>query len=155
MPRHRMTDAAPDSAAFPARRNSKSRDSSPPRSGKIVVLKFGTSSLLSDDGCKPKLSNIAKLVEVAVQLREAGHSVVIVSSGAVGTGCARMKLKSRPDSIAKKQAMASIGQLHLMRIYDEFFSTLGHTCSQVCVSPCAPLSPVFECVRNRVCVIVS
>ena len=122
-----MTDESP----FPARRGSKSREPSPARAGKTVVLKFGTSSLLSDDGCKPKLSNIAKLVEMAVRLREAGHSVVIVSSGAVGTGCARMKLKSRPDTIAKKQAMASIGQLHLMRIYDEFFTTLGHTCSQV------------------------
>jgi hypothetical protein len=100
-----------------------------------VWWQFGTSSLLSDDGCKPKLSNIARLVEVAVRLRETGHNVIIVSSGAVGTGCARMKLKSRPDSVAKKQAMASIGQLHLMRIYDEFFSTLGHTCSQVRARP--------------------
>jgi glutamate 5-kinase len=118
----------------------------------VHPLQFGTSSLLSDDGCKPKLSNIAKLVEVAVRLRETGHNVVIVSSGAVGTGCARMKLKSRPDSVAKKQAMASIGQLHLMRIYDEFFSTLGHTCSQVraCVHG-AQLPALGDAAKSCMC----
>jgi glutamate 5-kinase len=129
-----------------------SRESSKERllpAGKTIVLKFGTSSLLSEDGCNPKLSNIARLVEVAVRLRNAGHSVVIVSSGAVGTGCARMKLKQRPDSIAKKQAMASIGQLHLMRIYDEFFSTLGHTCSQVRCGGVVRAKRVIGCCRLR------
>lgn len=101
---------------------------------KSIVIKIGTSSLLSEDGLHPKLSMIARVVEAAARLREAGHSVIIVTSGAVGFGCVRMKLESRPSSVIAKQALASIGQSALMRIYDEFFTQLGHTCAQVCHS---------------------
>ncbi|MDR3738012.1 MAG: glutamate 5-kinase [Terracidiphilus sp.] len=102
-----------------------------PPSKKTIVIKIGTSSLLSDDGFHPKLSMVAKLTEAAVRLRESGHAVVIVTSGAVGFGCVRMKLASRPTSIVAKQALAAVGQSSLMRIYDEFFTQMGHTCAQV------------------------
>ena len=102
-----------------------------PPGKKRIVIKIGTSSLLSEDGLHPRLSMIARITEAAVRLREAGHLVVIITSGAVGFGVVRMKLESRPTSIVTKQAVAAIGQSALMRIYDEFFSQLGHTCAQV------------------------
>lgn len=55
-------------------------------------------------------------------------------SGAVGVGCQRLKLATRPDSLAQKQALAAVGQVHLMRYYDDLFSALD----LVRVLPCLP-----------------
>lgn len=54
-----------------------------------------------------------------------GYDVVLVSSGAVGIGCQRMKLDERPTELAKKQALAAIGQVHLMRFYEDLFRASG------------------------------
>ena len=56
---------------------------------------------------------------------------MLVSSGAVGAGAARLGLASRPSDLAAKQALAAIGQVHLMRHYDDFLSALRLTCAQV------------------------
>ena len=55
----------------------------------------------------------------------AGYKVVLVSSGAIGVGCYKMGLDKRPSSIAQKQALSAIGQVHLMRYYQEFLGALG------------------------------
>ncbi|HTL88631.1 MAG TPA: glutamate 5-kinase, partial [Leptolyngbya sp.] len=96
-----------------------------------VVVKIGTSSLTQPDSAKLALSTIAALVEVLSQLRQQGHRVVLVSSGAVGVGCARLGLVERPRSIALKQAVAAVGQGRLMRIYDDFFTALQQPIAQV------------------------
>lgn len=54
-----------------------------------------------------------------------GHYVIIVSSGAIGVGCQRLGLASRPTKIAQKQALAAIGQVHLMRYYEDILTALG------------------------------
>lgn len=54
-----------------------------------------------------------------------------MSSGAVGAGAARMGLTARPADLAAKQALAAIGQVHLMRYYDDFFGALRLPCAQV------------------------
>lgn len=54
-----------------------------------------------------------------------GHFVILVSSGAIGVGCQRLGLTARPTKIAQKQALAAVGQVHLMRYYEDFFSALG------------------------------
>ena len=61
----------------------------------------------------------------ARNLRPAGHRVVIVSSGAIGVGCLKLGLKTRPSAMAQKQALAAVGQVHLMRYYEDFFSAVG------------------------------
>lgn len=45
-------------------------------------------------------------------------------SGAVGVGCQRLRLCTRPDNLAQKQALAAVGQVHLMRYYDDLFTAL-------------------------------
>jgi glutamate 5-kinase len=60
--------------------------------GQTVVVKIGTSSLTNGETGHLALATIAALVEVLSQLRQQGHQVVLVSSGAVGVGCARLKL---------------------------------------------------------------
>lgn len=64
-------------------------------------------------------------------MRNEGYRVVLVSSGAVGVGCQRLELEVRPRLLAKKQALAAVGQVHLMRYYDDLFSAYNITCSQV------------------------
>jgi len=95
------------------------------------VIKVGTSSLVSSDNTSLSLGNIARLCEVARDLHNAGYNVVLVSSGAVGVGCQRLKLRTKPSNLATKQALAAVGQLHLMRYYDDMFSALGLSCAQV------------------------
>jgi glutamate 5-kinase len=42
----------------------------------------------------------------------------------VGVGCQRLRLATRPDSLAQKQALAAVGQVHLMRYYDDLFTAV-------------------------------
>jgi glutamate 5-kinase len=96
-----------------------------------LVIKIGTSSLTQPDTGLLALGTIAVLVETLSQLRAKGHPIVLVSSGAVGVGCARLGLTERPQTIALKQAVAAVGQGRLMRIYDDFFASLGQPIAQV------------------------
>ncbi|NJM97235.1 MAG: glutamate 5-kinase [Phormidesmis sp. RL_2_1] len=98
---------------------------------KTLVIKIGTSSLTQPDSGYLALATIARLVETLCQLRQLGYSIVLVSSGAVGIGCARLGLTQRPKTIALKQAVAAVGQGRLMRIYDDFFSSLNQPIAQV------------------------
>ena len=71
------------------------------------------------------LTSLASIVEIVRDLRNEGYNVVLVSSGAVGVGCQRLGLVNRPSELAKKQALAAVGQVHLMRYYDDLFSAVG------------------------------
>src|SRR4028119_1899644 len=99
-----------------------------------IVVKVGTSSLTQPATGQLALSTIAKLVETLTQLRTSGHRIVLVTSGAVGIGCVRLGLKSRPQTMALKQAIAAVGQGRLMRIYDDFFTSLQQPIAQVLLS---------------------
>lgn len=96
-----------------------------------VVVKIGTSSLTQPETGQLALSTIAALAEVLSTLRQQGYQVVLVSSGAVGVGCARLGITDRPKSIALKQAVAAVGQGRLMRIYDDFFTAMQQPIAQV------------------------
>ncbi len=96
-----------------------------------IVVKIGTSSLTQPETGQLALSTIATLTETLCSLRRQGHQVILVSSGAVGVGCARLGLNIRPKTIALKQAVAAVGQGRLMRIYDDLFTTLQQPIAQV------------------------
>ncbi|MDH6087183.1 glutamate 5-kinase [Umezakia ovalisporum] len=98
---------------------------------KTIVVKIGTSSLTQPETGQLALSTIANLAETLCHLRQQGHRVILVSSGAVGVGCARLGLTERPKAIALKQAVAAVGQGRLMRIYDDLFNTLHQPIAQV------------------------
>lgn len=99
----------------------------------IIIIKVGTSSLLNAEQGTLRLSIMAKICEVVRSLHDKGHQVVIVTSGGVGVGCHLMGLKNRPEGISDKQAMAAVGQVHLMRYYEELFGAVGMKCAQVLV----------------------
>ncbi|MGF1673772.1 MAG: glutamate 5-kinase [Rivularia sp. (in: cyanobacteria)] len=98
---------------------------------KIIVIKIGTSSLTRPETGHLALSTIASLAETLCNLRRNDYNVILVSSGAVGVGCARLGLKERPKAIGIKQAVAAVGQGRLMRIYDDFFTSLQQPIAQV------------------------
>ena len=96
-----------------------------------VVIKVGTSSLINEELGSMNLGALGQLCELVARLRRAGHRVVLVSSGAVGVGCQRLGLQAKPTDLTVKQALAAVGQPHLMRYYDDFFQALGMRCAQV------------------------
>jgi glutamate 5-kinase len=97
----------------------------------LCVIKVGTSSLVDPLTLEVKIGSISRLVESLSKLRKFGMNIVLVTSGAVGLGCSSLKLTERPTSLAGKQACASVGQLKLMSIYQDFFSLLKIQVGQV------------------------
>ena len=100
------------------------------RDSKRVVVKVGTSTLTHATG-HLNLRRIEKIVKVLSDLQNSGLQIVLVSSGAVSAGVAKVGFGKFPSSPEEKQAMAAIGQSELMKIYDRFFSDYGHTVAQV------------------------
>jgi glutamate 5-kinase len=99
-----------------------------------LVIKIGTSSLTQPETGFLALSTIAALVETLSQLRRQEHHVILVSSGAMGVGCARLGLTERPRTIAMKQAVAAVGQGRLMRVYDDLFTSMQQPIAQVLIT---------------------
>lgn len=95
-----------------------------------VVIKVGTSTITYDTG-RLNLSVIEKLVLVISDLKNQGKRVVLVTSGAIGVGSAKLGLKKRPEKMSEKQAVASIGQCELMYIYDKLFAEYGYHIGQI------------------------
>ena len=104
-----------------------------------VVIKIGTSTLTYKSGCV-NIRRIEALCRAISDMKNAGHEVVIVSSGAIGMGVGKLNLKERPADIAGKQAAAAVGQCELMYVYDTEFSRYNHTVAQLLLT-----APDFEC----------
>ncbi|MBQ8356306.1 MAG: glutamate 5-kinase [Clostridia bacterium] len=94
-----------------------------------IVVKIGTSTLTHEDG-HLNLRRIETLAKVLSDFKNAGRQVILVSSGAVSAGVAKMSTR-RPINTAEKQAMAAVGQSELMKLYSRFFSDYGHTVAQI------------------------
>ncbi|CDZ77610.1 Glutamate 5-kinase 1 [Legionella massiliensis] len=88
-----------------------------------IVIKVGTQSILSSEGV-PFEDVLLHLVEQLVALQQAGHQVVLVSSGAVASGrkaASQLLGRQYGTSIAEKQVLASLGQHELMHLYAVMF----------------------------------
>lgn len=95
-----------------------------------IVVKVGTSTLTHATG-KLNIRRVELLCKVLSDLKNAGHEIVLVSSGAIAMGVGKMNLQRKPADIPTKQALAAIGQCELMYIYDKLFSEYHHTVAQV------------------------
>lgn len=100
------------------------------KKAKRIVIKFGTNALSADNG-DLALSRLYSFMEDIAALRSQGKEVMIVTSGAVGIGKKRLGLTSAPDVLALKQACAAVGQISLMKIYEDGFKQLGLVAAQV------------------------
>lgn len=97
---------------------------------KRIVIKIGTSTLTYPNGAL-NLRRIEVLVQTIADFKNAGHEVVVVSSGAVGAGYAKLALFEYPKTLEEKQACAAVGQSQLMKIYENFFANYSHTVAQI------------------------
>jgi glutamate 5-kinase len=95
-----------------------------------LVVKVGTRVLTHADGTLNR-ERIAQLAEEIHAISAAGRRVVLVSSGAVGAGLSLLGLKGRPTDLAKLQAVAAVGQTHLIQTYDQTFARHGRRAAQV------------------------
>ena len=95
-----------------------------------IVVKVGTSTLAYATG-RLNIRHTEKLVEVLSDLKNAGHEVILVSSGAIGLGVGKLSLKERPADMPGKQAAAAVGQCELMYTYDKLFTDYNHTVAQI------------------------
>ena len=95
-----------------------------------IVIKVGTSTLAYPTGLI-NIRRVEELCRVMSDLKNAGHELVLISSGAIGMGVGKLGLGKRPTDIPTKQAAAAIGQCELMYTYDKLFGEYNHTVAQI------------------------
>ncbi|MDA8281614.1 MAG: glutamate 5-kinase [Actinomycetota bacterium] len=102
-------------------------------SPRTVVVKIGSSSVTADGGVDA--GAVAKLCSDVAGVRQRGHQVVVVTSGAVAAGWAALGGGPRPTDPVVLQAAAAVGQHRLMRVYDDAFAGAGLVVGQVLLAP--------------------
>ena len=95
-----------------------------------IVVKVGTSTLAYPTG-RLNIRHAEELVKVLSDLKNEGHEVILVSSGAIGMGVGKLSLPARPGDMATKQACAAVGQCELMYTYDRLFTAYNHNVAQI------------------------
>ena len=95
-----------------------------------IVVKVGTSTLTHNSGAM-NLRNTERLVRVLADLQGMGHEIILVSSGAIAVGAAKLGLAERPKELRMKQAAAAVGQCRMMHIYDKLFSEYNRSVAQI------------------------
>ena len=98
-----------------------------------IVVKVGTSTLAHSTG-RLNIRHTEELVKVLSDLKNAGHEVILVSSGAIGMGVGKLSLHEKPHDIPTRQAAAAVGQCELMYTYDKLFAEYNHTVAQILIT---------------------
>lgn len=98
-----------------------------------IVVKIGTSTLAYATG-QLNIRRVEALCKTMSDIRNAGHELILVSSGAIGMGVGKLGMRQRPQDIPGKQAAAAVGQCELMYIYDKLFSEYHHTVAQLLIT---------------------
>lgn len=99
------------------------------RRSRRIVVKIGSQILSSAAGLEEQ--RMERLVRDIAELHNQGKEVVVVSSGAIAAGMTRLGRKQRPRTIPEKQALAAVGQIKLMALYERFFSGFEKSVAQV------------------------
>lgn len=98
-----------------------------------IVVKIGTSTLAHPSG-HLNIRRVESLCRVISDIKNAGHEIILVSSGAIGMGVGKLGLREKPKDIPSKQAAAAVGQCELMYIYDKLFGEYHHTVAQLLIT---------------------
>ena len=99
------------------------------RPAKRVVVKIGSRLLSSERGLHAR--RIGRLVRELAGLNDQGKKLVIVSSGAIASGMSRLGLTKRPTDLPQEQALAAVGQIRLMALYENSFAGYQKQVAQV------------------------
>lgn len=97
---------------------------------KRIIVKVGSSTITHNTG-RLNFYRIEKLVREIADLENEGHDMILVTSAAVSAGMDTLGITKRPDSIRKKQALASVGQGVLMHVYEQMFREYGQKVGQI------------------------
>ncbi len=89
-----------------------------------IVIKLGT-SVLTGGGLELDKAHMVELVRQCADLKKQGHSVVMVSSGAIAAGREHLNYPSLPNSMASKQMLAAVGQSQLIQVWESLFAIYG------------------------------
>ena len=100
------------------------------KQAKRWVVKIG-SALLTNDGAGVDCNAIDSWVNQIAELLSQGKEIVLVSSGAIAEGMARLGWANRPDSIHDLQAAAAVGQMGLIQIYESSFLRFNRKTAQI------------------------
>ena len=95
-----------------------------------ITVKVGTSNLTHATG-RMDIRRVEALCKVLSDIKNAGHELILVSSGAIAMGVGKLNLDERPADMPTKQAAAAVGQCELMYVYDKLFSEYNHTVAQI------------------------
>ena len=95
-----------------------------------IVVKVGTSTLTHDSGSL-NLRSMEHLVRALADLHGCGNEIILVTSGAIAVGTARLGLSERPRELRMKQAAAAVGQCRMMHIYDKLFGEYNRSVAQI------------------------
>ena len=98
-----------------------------------IVIKIGTTTLAHPTG-HLNIRRVEQLCKIMSDIKNAGHELILVSSGAIGMGVGKLGLRERPKDIPSKQAAAAVGQCELMYTYDKLFSEYHHTVAQLLIT---------------------
>ena len=98
---------------------------------KRILVKVGTSLLTDEKGLKKEFLN--SFITQLSNLHNKNKDIVIVSSGAIGSGIGKLGMKKRPFDLAEKQAIASVGQITLMKEYEILFNKNNITIGQILI----------------------
>jgi glutamate 5-kinase len=122
---------------------------------KRIVIKVGTSTLSYSNG-RINFQRIERLSFVLSAIRSRNIDVILVSSGAIGVGAGRLGLKERPKDLAKKQALAAVGQAELIKIYQKFFEEYNQTVAQILLTKDVMTQPErYQNAKNTVLKLLS
>jgi len=97
---------------------------------RIVTIKIGSNSLVDEAGRLDR-QFLAKIARQFAAIVKAGWQPVLVTSGAVAGGVARLGLKERPPGLPERQALAAIGQIGLVKLWEDAFAAVGLVAAQV------------------------
>lgn len=98
-----------------------------------IVVKVEISTLVNPDGTINP-NKVERLVLVLSNLHNSGKQLLIVSSGAIVLGSAKMGLCNEPDKLIKKQATAAVGQAELIRMYQHYFEDYNQVVAQILIT---------------------
>ena len=114
-----------------------------------IVIKVGTSTLAHATGAL-NIRRTAALCRVLADIKNAGHELVLVSSGAIGMGVGKLNLSERPKDTPSKQAAAAVGQCELMHIYDDMFAKYNVTVAQILLTRATLTNERLPHVQNTI-----
>ena len=95
-----------------------------------IIIKVGSNTLVKDNH-KININNIDKIISIINDLRNDGHEVLLVTSGAVAFGMNKLNLDMKPKDISLKQACAAVGQVSLMATYENECAKYNFSCAQI------------------------